>query len=58
MSNTQTAATTEGTMITENAWPVRKHQDPPRAPCAQRIWQRLGMGLPIGSRDILNAGRA
>ena len=58
MSNTQTAATTEGTMITENAWAVRKHQGLTRAPCAQRTWQQLATGLPVGSRDLCNAGRA
>ena len=36
MSNTQTAGTAEGTMITENAWPVHKHQDMTRVPFAQR----------------------
>ena len=49
MTNTQTAATAEGTMITENQWPTGKHRYVTQV--------RLSQRLPIGFRDGRNARR-
>jgi hypothetical protein len=51
MSNTQTAATAEGIMITEDQWPTGKH----RYPTPVQLALRLPDGLPGGrnARRIL-----
>ena len=44
MTNTQTAATAEGTMITEDQWPTGKH----RYLAPVQLALRLPVGLPGG----------